>query len=124
MSTLVTSNISDGTTSVGTGYVVNGSAKAWVNANGAGTVSIQESLNIASMLDIGVGVYSFTFTTSFQSARHSTTASCAAASAGFDSFVSLNPSPSAVNQTLWCLDRDAGAEDQEVVSVHSIGDLA
>ena len=30
MSTIVTSNISDGTDTVGTEYVVNGSAKAWV----------------------------------------------------------------------------------------------
>jgi hypothetical protein len=124
MSTLNVSNISDGTDTVETGYVVNGSAKAWVNANGAGTVSIQESLNISSMFDVGVGVYSFTFSTSFQSTRHSTTASCAATAAGFDSFASLNPSPSAANQTLWCLDRTGGAEDQEVVSFHSIGDLA
>ena len=37
MSTLNVSNISDGTDTVETGYVVNGSAKAWVNTNSGGS---------------------------------------------------------------------------------------
>ena len=46
MSNLVVSNISDGTASVGTGYVVNGSAKAWVNFDATGTQTVRDSLNI------------------------------------------------------------------------------
>ena len=38
MSTLNVSNITDGTDTVGTSYVVNGSAKAWAAYNGQGTV--------------------------------------------------------------------------------------
>ena len=55
MSNLVVSNISDGTTSVGTGYVVNGSAKAWVSFISVGTVSIRDSLNTSSINDNGTG---------------------------------------------------------------------
>ena len=68
MSTLVTSNISDGTTSVGTGYVVNGSAKAWVNLNGTGTIAIRNSTNIASMVDLGTGYYRANFSNAFDAA--------------------------------------------------------
>ena len=57
MSTLNVSNISDGTTSVGTGYVVNGSAKAWVNFNGTGTIAARDSLNVSSLTDDGTGLY-------------------------------------------------------------------
>jgi len=61
MSNLVVSNISDGTTSVGTGYVVNGSAKAWLNMNGSGP-TIRNSLNMSSIVDYSVGKYEPTFT--------------------------------------------------------------
>ena len=57
MSSLITSNISDGTTSVPTGYVVNGSAKAWVNFNGTGTVAARDSFNMSSLTDNGTGDY-------------------------------------------------------------------
>ena len=40
MSTLSVSNITDGTDTVETGYVVNGSAKAWVNLMEAGTMQL------------------------------------------------------------------------------------
>jgi len=56
MSTLNVSNISDGTTSVGTGYVVNGSAKAWVNLNQVGTISIFDSFNVSGITDSGTGL--------------------------------------------------------------------
>jgi hypothetical protein len=51
MSTLEVSNITDGTTTVGTSYVVNGSAKAWTNAQQSGTQSHRLSLNFSSITD-------------------------------------------------------------------------
>ncbi len=65
MSTLNVSNISDGTTSVGTGYVVNGSAKAWVNFNGSGTIAVRNSLNVASLTDNGTGDYTVNYSNDF-----------------------------------------------------------
>jgi hypothetical protein len=67
MSTLNVSNISDGTTSVGTGYVVNGSAKAWVDFNGSATATILDSNNIASLTDQGTGQYQFAFSNDMSS---------------------------------------------------------
>ena len=71
MSTLVTSNISDGTTSVGTGYVVNGSAKVWCSFNGQGTPAIGNSLNVSSLTDNGVGHYRVNFTSNMSSSSYS-----------------------------------------------------
>jgi len=51
--------------SVTTDYVVNGSAKAWVNFNGTGTIAARDSLNNASLTDNGTGDYSVGYTNSF-----------------------------------------------------------
>ena len=73
MSTLVTSNVSDGTTTVGTEYVVNGSAKAWVNFNGTGTVAVRDSMNVASLTDVSSGVYKVNFSNNFATDEYSVT---------------------------------------------------
>lgn len=65
MSTLNVTNISDGTNSTSTTNVVKGSAKAWVNFNGTGTVAIREAYNVSSIADNGVGLFTVNFTTAF-----------------------------------------------------------
>ena len=67
MSTLNVSNITDGTTTVGTSYVVNGSAKAWVYAQSDTT--IRGSFNIASATDHGTGDFSYSLSNSFVTAN-------------------------------------------------------
>ena len=42
---------------------VNGSAKAWVNFNGSGTVAIRGSYNVSSITDNGTGNYTVNFAT-------------------------------------------------------------
>lgn len=71
MSTLNVSNITDGTTTVGTSYVVNGSAKAWVNWNGTGTVAIRDSFNVGSMTDNGTGDYTTNISSAMGNANYS-----------------------------------------------------
>jgi len=75
MSNLVVSNISDGTTSVGTGYVVNGSSKVWCCWNGTGTAAVRDSHNISSLTDNGTGDYTFAYTNNFSSSNY-TIAGC------------------------------------------------
>lgn len=65
MSTLNVANVTDGTDTVATGYVVNGSAKAWVNIDGSGTISIQDSFSVSSIADEGSGVYTTNISSSF-----------------------------------------------------------
>lgn len=62
MSTLNVSNITDGTTTVGTSYVVNGSAKAWFQIIQDTSHTIEGSFNVASITDGGAGETSVTFT--------------------------------------------------------------
>jgi hypothetical protein len=69
MSTINVSNITDGTTTVGTSYVVNGSAKAWIFFQGTGTVNVLDSFNISSVDDNGTGNYDLNYASSFSSAN-------------------------------------------------------
>ena len=49
---------------------VNGSAKAWVNFNGTGTVAIRDSYNVSSITDITTGTYRTNFTTAMANANY------------------------------------------------------
>ena len=65
MSTIIATTLSNGSVSVPTATVVNGSAKAWVNLNGTGTIAIRDSFNVASLTDNGTGLYSVNLTNAF-----------------------------------------------------------
>jgi hypothetical protein len=75
MSSLIVSNVSDGTLSIPTTYVTNGSAKAWVNFNGTGTIAARDSLNLSSLTDNGAGDYTVNFSNVFSTANYSATVS-------------------------------------------------
>lgn len=64
MSTLRLTTISnqDGSATVPSQTVISGSAKAWVNFNGTGTVAIRGSFNVTSITDNGTGDYTINFT--------------------------------------------------------------
>jgi len=53
--------------SVPTNYVVEGSAKAWINMDGTGTIATRDSLNIASITDEGTGTYQHNSTNAMSS---------------------------------------------------------
>jgi len=74
MSTLSVSNITDGTTTVGTSYVVNGSGKVWCNWDGTGTPSIRGSLNASSLTDNGTANIQVNFTSNMANGNYSCTA--------------------------------------------------
>lgn len=63
MSTIKTNTLTNlaGTKSVPVDTVVDGSAKAWVNFNGTGTVEIRASFNVSSITDNGTGDYTINF---------------------------------------------------------------
>ena len=74
MSTLRLTTISNqtGSSSVPSETVINGSAKAWVNFNGTGTVAIRASFNVSSITDNGTGDYTVNFTTALADANYVT----------------------------------------------------
>ena len=65
MSTIIATTLSNGSVSVPTATVVNGSAKAWVNFNGTGTIAARDSFNVSSLTDNATGDYVTSFTSSF-----------------------------------------------------------
>ena len=71
MSTLVAQTISNGTVSTSSANVIQGSAKAWVNFNGTGTVAIRASYNVSSITDNGTGDYTINFTNALVDANYS-----------------------------------------------------
>ena len=56
--------------SVTTDYVVNGSAKAWANGDGTGTVSLEDSFNVTSMTDTTTGDYTYTLTSAMSNSNY------------------------------------------------------
>ena len=69
MSTLEVSNLNDGTTTVGTTFITNGSAKAWNNTNNTGT-TINESFNISSLTDTSTGRQNHNVTSNFNTTTY------------------------------------------------------
>jgi hypothetical protein len=61
---------------ISTSYLVNGSAKAWVNFNGTGTVAVRESFSTSSITDVGTGTYTVNFSTAMTDANYSAGGMC------------------------------------------------
>ena len=94
MSTLRTNTISNaaGSASVPVDTVISGSAKAWVNFNGTGTVAIQQAFNVSSITDNGTGDYTLNFTTALADANYAITSSATATVDGTNSGTGLQAS--------------------------------
>ena len=71
MSTINAQNYGDGTDSVPASAVLEGTAKAWVNFNGTGTIATRDSYNTSSITDNGVGDYTVNFTDTFATGDYS-----------------------------------------------------
>jgi N-methylhydantoinase B/oxoprolinase/acetone carboxylase alpha subunit len=72
MSTLSVSNITDGTTTVGTEYVVNGSAKAWWHLDSA--ANALDTFNVSGTVDVSTGRFQVNFTSSMSNSYSSANA--------------------------------------------------
>lgn len=72
MSTLALDTLNNraGTKTVPVDTVIDGSAKAWVNFNGTGTVAIRASFNVSSITDNGTGDYTVNFTNALADASY------------------------------------------------------
>jgi len=96
MSTLVAQTISNGTVSTSSANVIQGSAKAWVNFDGTGTVAIRASYNVSSITDNGTGDYTINFTNALADANYCVTAILPinSADSGNDTLLHLNSATS------------------------------
>ena len=57
--------------SIATNYVVEGSAKAWVNFNGTGTIAARDSMSVSSLTDNSTGNYNVTLSSAMENANYS-----------------------------------------------------
>ena len=122
MSTLNVSNITDGTDTVGTSYVVNGSAKAWVDYTSIGTVAIQISQNVSSLTDTGVGDIDVNLSSALASSRVALTLQIGDGSNGDQSFRQANGTASVL--AVYQYNGSNATFDSNYCGVVAHGDLA
>lgn len=126
MSTLNVSNITDGTDTVETSYVLNGSAKIWCNFNGVNTIVTRDSFNLSSLTDNGAGHYRINISNSFANANYASPTSAGDATAGAVR-TCLPHDGNDVTASYYDIqvDNSSGtATDAERVQTTSFGDLA
>ena len=94
MSTLKLDTLSNkaGTASVPSDTIVSGTAKAWVNFNGTGTVAIRRAFNVSSITDNGSGDYTINFTTAMPDANYAPTFMLGRGGANIDVYSAIHPS--------------------------------
>lgn len=126
MSTLTVSNVSDGSISIPTTYVTNGSAKAWVNFNGTGTIAARDSLNVSSLTDNGTGDYTANFTNAFGAVDFNATGGNGNANNnGSDFGLPWISAPTVSTIRMGCFNgSQSSTTDNEYVSISCLGDLA
>lgn len=115
-----------GSKSVPVDTVVDGSAKAWVNFNGTGTVAIRAAFNVSSITDLAVGSYAVNMTSALPDANYSANVSLSSAfGVASTSGAQLNTSsvgtqvlPTATAMTFTCLNTAGSANvDPQFVNV-------
>ena len=94
MSTIKTETLSTpSNATVPVDTVVNGTAKAWVNFNGSGTVAIRRAFNVSSITDLGTGIYTVNFTTAMPDANYAVTGTGSGSTTTLISIVSVTAIP-------------------------------
>lgn len=122
MSTLRTNTLSNaaGSKSVPVDTVVDGSAKAWVNFNGTGTVAIRAGFNVSSITDNGTGDYTVNFTTAMPNADYAAVCTGQRASGGATdgayAFIGTTTYSAAAVQVRMC-DRTGVVQDASIYNV-------
>jgi len=111
---------SSGSNSVGMAYVAGGSAKAWVNFNGTGTIAARDSLNLSSLTDVGTGNYRVVFSSALANDDY-------VGSGTFDwsnNGNQINCTPNTTAQGLVLILENNAFVDRSTVNASYLGDLA
>jgi len=129
MSTLEVSNLNDGTTTVATTFVTNGSAKVIVKYNMSGVIQ-GTSMNVSSVTDASTGRLSPQFASSFSDANYVFQATCSDTLGGSNKAQIVNQDYGGTvssSETRASMVEGDGANtytDAEFCSVTLFGDLA
>jgi len=79
-----------------------GAAKAFVNFNGTGTVTIRNGFNVSSITDNGIGNYNVNFTDAIADANYSIFANCADVGNSYANQQNAQPAPDFTATTSLC----------------------
>ena len=110
-----------GNNSVAMTYVAEGTAKAWVNFNGTGTIATRDSLNVSGLTDNGTGDYAYAISSAFTNTNYA--ASVTGRQGGY--IGGFYHSGSSASSTRVFVASDSGAAiDGDVVACGNLGDLA
>lgn len=110
--------------SLDTSYVVQGSAKVWLNLTGTGTVTVNGSLNISSVADIGTGQYTENFSNSFASTSVQSFSGNASTNGVYGQMVNANYSASTSSHKIEVHNQSVGYTDCAPGWSQGHGDLA
>jgi len=104
--------------------VFNGTAKAWINMDGTGTISNRDSYNISGVTDGGTGVYTVTISNDMSSANWSPTFTGGPHSSNNNRNTASVYSLAAGSVNVGTWSSGGSSEDYALVSLHINGDLA
>ena len=100
-----------------------GLAKAWVNFDGTGTIAARDSLNLSSLNDDGVGLYTVTVSSAFSNDDFSTAGAGGENSGGGNRMLGLRTT-STTQKALRGFSVSSSEVDLAEVCVQMTGDLA
>ena len=111
---------------------MNGSAKAWINMNGDGTIANRDSFNISGITDNGTGDFTVTINNDFENANYSVASHGCRFHSNEGDFVIANYYSSAysdgqtssINRLFTSYASSQSAFDLHVISAQYLGDLA
>ena len=104
-----------------------GVAKAWGNVDGDTGPTLRDSLNVASLTDVGTGRYDFNFSNSFRAAEQAGGGLARRSGVSRGCIVGLDSQGNELGTGVvgWSVANDAGVlEDQHNAALMLVGDLA
>jgi hypothetical protein len=105
-------------------FAVRGTAKAWANLNGTGTIALRDSHNVSSVTDIGAGDYGFNFTSAMTATTYSVVATAGTSGARRTAETLGAGSQSPTTYRVFTTDLSGTVGDSDLVSSGIDGDLA
>jgi len=96
---------------------VSGTAKAWVNFDGSGTVSIRESFNVSSITDEFTGAFTINFTNAMTDANYAMAQMARQSPNATYAYPDAVPSSASETPKIFARAEGVGLRDAEFVSV-------
>jgi len=97
-------------------------AKAWVNFNGTGTVSIRDSHNVSSITDNGTGEWAANYSNSMSNANYSATTANSYVGGSYDITYAMISGYSTSNISFYTQQEDSGVVDVSTMNIQVFGD--